>query len=267
MHIRRIAAVALRQYYLFRGSPTRVVPLFGWVAIDITVWGFITRYLNSVAAPGFNFVPALLGAVLLWDFLARVMQGVSTAFLEDVWSRNFLNMFASPLLISEYVLGLVITAIATSLVGLFTMVVLASAAFGLSFFAYGVALIPFVLILFLCGIALGIAGSAMVLRLGPASEWFLWPMPALIAPFAGVYYPVSTLPGWMRLISHVLPPSYVFEGVRSIVRHGPWDLAGLAIGFGLAVVYIVAAAIFFRQVYRTAVRTGLLARYNAESTT
>lgn len=264
MRPRRIAAVVLRQFYLYRGSPTRVVPLFGWVAIDITLWGFISRYLNSVAAPGYNFIPALLGAVLLWDFLARVMQGVSTGFLEDVWSRNFLNMFATPLLIQEYIAGLVITTIGTSLIGLITMLVLASAAFGLSFLGYGLVLIPFALVLFLCGIALGIAGSAMVLRLGPASEWFLWPMPALIAPFAGVFYPVSVLPGWMRAISRLLPPSYVFEGMRVIVRHGRWDGTDLTIALALSLFYICAAAFFFRQVFRTAVRTGLLARYNAE---
>jgi ABC-2 type transport system permease protein len=267
MRARRIAAVVLRQFYLYRGSPTRTVPLFVWVAIDITVWGFISRYLNSVASPGFNFIPALLGTVLLWDFLTRVMQGVSTAFLEDVWSRNFLNMFATPLLISEYVLGLVITSIGTSLIGILVMLVLASAVFGLSIFAYGAALVPFLLVLFLCGIALGIAGSAMVLRLGPASEWFVWPLPAFIAPFVGVYYPVSVLPGWMQAVSRVLPPSYVFEGMRAIIRHAPWHVTDLVIGFALSVLYILAAAIFFRQVFRTAVRTGLLARYSAESTT
>ena len=266
MHARRVAAVALRQFYLYRGSPTRVVPLFAWVAIDITLWGFISRYLNTVASPGYNFIPALLGAVLLWDFLARVMQGVSTAFLEDVWSRNFLNMFAAPLRISEYVMGLVITAIATSLIALVTMVLLASVVFGLSFLVYGVALVPFLLVLFLSGIALGIAGSAMVLRLGPASEWFMWPLPALIAPFVGVFYPVSVLPGWMRAVSRLLPPAYVFENMRAIVRHAPWQVSDLAVSFGLSVFYILAAALFFRQVYRTAVRTGLLARYSAEST-
>jgi ABC-2 type transport system permease protein len=267
MRARRVAAVVLRQFYLYRGSPTRLVPLFVWVAVDITVWGFISRYLNSVAAPGYNFIAGLLGVVLLWDFLTRVMQGVSTAFLEDVWSRNFLNMFASPLLISEYVLGLVITAVGTSLIGLLTMLVLASLAFGLSFFAYGIALLPFVLVLFLSGIALGIAGSAMVLRLGPASEWFVWPLPAFIAPFVGVYYPVSVLPGWMKAVARLLPPSYVFEGMRAIIRHAPLRIADLALGFALSMLYILAAAIFFRQVFRTAVRTGLLARYSAESTT
>jgi ABC-2 type transport system permease protein len=243
------------------------VPLFVWVAVDITVWGFISRYLNTVATPGYNFIAGLLGVVLLWDFLTRVMQGVSTAFLEDVWSRNFLNMFASPLLISEYVLGLVITAVGTSLIGLLTMLVLASLVFGLSFFAYGIALLPFVLVLFLSGIALGIAGSAMVLRLGPASEWFVWPLPAFIAPFVGVYYPVSVLPGWMQAVSRLLPPSYVFEGMRAIIRHAPLHVADLALGFALSMLYILGAAIFFRQVFRTAVRTGLLARYSAESTT
>src|SRR3984893_1302624 len=106
MSLRRTAAIVLRQYYLLRGSPTRILPLFVWVSVDIILWGFITRYLNSVASSGMDFVPALLGAVLLWDFFIRVMQGVTTAFFEDVWSRNFMNIFATPLSISEYIAGL-----------------------------------------------------------------------------------------------------------------------------------------------------------------
>ncbi|HEX3432135.1 MAG TPA: ABC transporter permease [Rhizomicrobium sp.] len=267
MNARRIGAVALRQFYLYTGSPTRVVPLFIWVGIDIVLWGFITRYLNRIASPGFNFVPALLGAVLLWDFLTRVMQGISTAFLEEVWSRNFLNLFATPLTISEYLAGLVITSIGTSLIGLATMLCLATLVFGLSFFAYGAAILPFLLVLFLSGIALGIAATAMMLRLGPASEWFVWPMPAMLSPFAGVFYPISTLPSWMQWVSRILPPSYVFEGMRAIVRGTLWNPATLAIGFALSVVYILAAGWLFERVFRVAVRTGLLARYSAESTT
>ncbi len=213
-----VLAIVLRQLYLMRGSPARVLPLFAWVTIDIVLWGFITRYLNSVSNASVDFVPALLGAVLLWDFHTRVMQGVSTTFLEDVWSRNFLNLFASPLAISEYVAGLVVSSIATSLIGLAVMLVLASTLFGLSFLSYGLLLVPFLLVLWLFGIALGIFTSAVVLRLGPASEWFVWPVPALISPFAGVFYPVSTLPDWMQVVAHGLPPSYVFEGMRAIVR-------------------------------------------------
>src|SRR5207248_8545516 len=168
MTLTRTFAVVLRHLYLVSGSPARVLPLFAWVAIDMVLWGFITRYLNSVSSAGFDFVPVFLGAVLLWDFFTRVMHGVTMAFMEDVWSRNFLNLFATPLAISEYVGGLVLSSIGTSSIGLIVMIVLASAIFGLSFVGYGAVMFPFLLVLFLFGIALGIIGAAIVLRFGPA---------------------------------------------------------------------------------------------------
>jgi ABC-2 type transport system permease protein len=261
----RAAAVVLRQFYLIRGSPSRIFPLFVWVAIDMVLWGFMSRYLNSVTAPGLDFVPALLGAVLLWDFLTRVMQGVTMAFFEDVWSRNFLNVFATPLSITEYVGGLVLSSIATSSIGLLVMLLVAGAAFGLTLLTYGLMLVPFLLVLFLFGIALGIFGAAVVLRLGPSAEWFVWPIPAVISPFAGVFYPLSTLPEWMRAISHLLPPSYVFEGMRTIVAGGAFSGTTLLWGVGLALLDILLACWFFTRIYRYAVRTGLIARYSAES--
>jgi ABC-2 type transport system permease protein len=265
MAFQRAAAIVLRQFYLIRGSPARIFPLFVWVAIDMVLWGFMSRYLNSVTAPGLDFVPALLGAVLLWDFLTRVMQGVTMAFFEDVWSRNFLNLFATPLSISEYVGGLVLSSIATSSVGLLVMLLVAGSVFGLSLLTYGLMLVPFLLVLFLFGIALGIFGAAIVLRLGPSAEWFVWPIPAVVSPFAGVFYPLATLPEWMRAVAHLLPPSYVFEGMRTIVAGGAFSGTSLLWGVGLAVLYILLASWFFTRVYRHAVRTGLIARYSAES--
>jgi ABC-2 type transport system permease protein len=263
----RIGAIVLRQLYLLRGSPARMVPLVVWVVVDIVLWGFITRYLNTVSASGFNFVPTLMGAVLLWDFLIRAMQGITLTFFEDVWTRNFLNIFATPLSTYEYVGGLVLSSIMTSSAGLVVMLVLASAAFGWSFFAYGWMLIPFLLVLFLFGIALGIFSSAVVLRLGPAAEWFVWPVPALLSPFAGVFYPLSTLPFWMRALGRFLPASYVFEGMRAIVLGTPGHRVTLALGAALAVLYVVLACFFFARIYNQAVRTGLIARYSAESVT
>lgn len=264
-HLSRTTAILQRQFYLFRGSPARVLSLFAWIAIDIVLWGFLTRYLNTVASPGFNFVPALLGAVLLWDFFVRVMHGVTMAFFEDVWSRNFLNLFASPMSIGDYLGGLVLSSIVTSLAGLLFMLLLAAAVFGLHLVTFGISAGAFVSILFLFGIALGIVASALVLRLGPSAEWFIWPIPALISPFAGVFYPLSTLPAWMQAVSWILPPSYVFEGLRAIVQGGEVRSGTLIAGVCLALLYIVIACWVFVQTYRRAVRTGLLVRYSAES--
>src|SRR5271157_1511265 len=231
MNRSRVAAIVLRIFYLYRGSPQRVFPIFIWVAVDILLWGFLTRYLNSVSRAEVNFVPALLGAVLLWDFLTRVMQGVTMAFFEDVWTRNFLNLFATPLRTSEYLAGLIITAVATSVLSLVAMVAFARVAFGLSFMTYGVALAPFLAVLFLTGIAFGVAAAALVLRLGPASEWLIWPIPMIVSPFAGVFYPVTVLPGWMQAIAFVLPPSTSSRACARLSRGSPrrgidWRSAG-----------------------------------------
>lgn len=265
MFYRPILAVILRYFYLLRGTPARWVPIFAWVAIDIVLWGFISRYLNSVTDARINFVTTLLGAVLLFDFFTRVMHGVVGVFLEDVWSRSFLNLFASPLSIWQYLLGLVITTISTSLVSLLIMLVLASAAFGLSFFAYGLTMVPFLLILFLFGISLGIITAAVVLRLGPSAEWFVWPVPAIISPFAAVFYPLSILPLWMQWIGKLLPLSYVFEGLRTIVAGGTVPGRSLVWGILLAILYLLLAGWYFKHVYGHAVRSGILARFTAES--
>ncbi len=265
MRLKRTGAILLRQAYLLRSSPARLVPLFAWVAIDVVLWGFITRYLDAIASSTVRFVPTLLGAILLWDFFGRVMQGVTMAFFEDVWSRNLFNLFASPITIGEYLAGLVASSVVTSLVGLGVMLALAAGVFGLSYSTVGFGLAPFLAVLFLFGIALGVFASALVLRLGPASEWLVWPIPALLSPFAGVFYPLATLPRWMQLVGRALPPSYVFEGLRAAVAGQPISFAALGAGAALAAGYIALACLFFVRIHRGAVRSGLLARYSAES--
>ncbi|HVY60940.1 MAG TPA: ABC transporter permease [Planctomycetota bacterium] len=265
MRARRVSAIVLRQLYLMRGSLARVLPLFAWVAVDMVLWGFMSRYLGAIGGGRFDFVSALLGAVLLWDFFTRVMFGVTMSFFEDVWSRNFLNIFATPLTVAEYLAGLVLTGIMTSSLGLVAMLLVATLAFGLSFSVYGALFLPFILVLFLFGIALGIFGVAVVLRLGPASEWLIWPIPMMLAPFACVFYPRETLPAWMRAISMLIPPSHVFEGIRAISAGRTVPALALAAGVALAAAYILAACWFFARTHRHAVRTGLIARYSAET--
>ena len=232
--------IALRQFYLVRGSPRAVLPLFAWVAVDIVLWGFITRYLNTVTSPGFNFVPVLLGAVLLWDFFTRVMQGVTMAFFEDVWSRNFLNIFASPLSIAEYLARPgARRASRRARLAWCVMLLLATAVFGLSLLGYGAR-------------ARAVPAGAVPLRhrarhrrlraraaAGSGGGVVRVADPGVLSPFAGVFYPLSTLPAWMQSVSRALPPSYVFEGMRGIVLGGRALGAAARRGATLAVLYLL----------------------------
>ena len=265
MNFDRVAAIVLRQFYLYRSSFVRIMPLFVWVAIDIVLWGFITKYLGAITTPGINIVTGLLGAVLFWNFFIRVMNGVTMTFFEDVWSRNFLNMFSSPMTIPDYLAGLTLSSIGTSTIGLIMMVLVASLFFGFSFLLYGLVAIPFLLVLFLFAVALGIFACGLVLRFGPAAEWFVWPIPAFLSPFACVFYPLSTLPAWTHPISYLLPPTYVFENMRALGAGQAVSYSDLAIGIALAFGFIGLACVYFNYIYHHAKRTGLIARYSAEA--
>jgi ABC-2 type transport system permease protein len=265
MNARRTLAIALRYYYLLRSNAARLVQLFVWIVLDVVLWGFITKYLNGIGETGVNFTSTLLGAVVLWDFVTRSMQGVSTPFLEDIYARNLMNFFASPLSILEYLSGLVLVSVLSGALGLAVLIGLSALFFGLAIWQLGLALVAFVFLLFVFGIALGIIGISIVLRLGPSAEWFVWPLPTVLSPFAAVFYPVAVMPLWMQTVSHIIPASYVFEGMRAIVAHGTVDYGSLLLAALLDLVFLVIAGAIFTRVYRAAVRSGAIARYSAES--
>jgi ABC-2 type transport system permease protein len=93
----------------------------------------------------------------------------------------------------------------------------------------------------------------------------IWPIPALLAPFAGVFYPVETLPRWMQAVASALPPSYVFEALRATLAGRSVATGHLLWGGGLALAQLALSAAVFAAVHRYVMRIGLLARYSAES--
>jgi len=267
MSISRIYAVFIRQVFLIKSNPTRLVSMFLWIIIDVILWGFITKYLGSLGRDTFSFVNIILGAIILWGFTTRIEHGVMTTFLEDIWSRNFINYFASPLQINEYISGLVVTSITMGVCGLLLMLLIAGLCFGYNIFRIGMFLLPFLLILFIFGMAMGIFVSALIFRLGPAAEWIGWPIPMVLSVFSGVFYPVSNLPNFLRIFSRVIPASYVFESMRTILARGLFSsrlVIYLCIGLVLSCTYLLVTYFFFIRVYRYNLKHGTIARFNIE---
>ncbi len=268
MSFSRVFAIFVRQLFLFKSNPTRLVSIFLWLIVDIILWGFISRYLGSLGQDTFGFTTVIMGAIILWEFMSRIQQGIMMAFLEDIWAQNFINFFASPLRIREYLSGLVLTSICSGLAGFVVMIAIAAALFGYNAFLTGLLLLPFMLILLVFGIAMGIFVSAAIFRLGPSAEWLGWPIPMVLSLFVGVFYPISTLPAALRVFSGILPPSYVFESMRGILTTGisPGNLtSNLFVGALLAVIYLLITSLFFVRIYHKNLKSGTIARFNAEA--
>ncbi len=268
MSFTRVYAIFLRQVFLIKSNPTRLATIFLWVIVDTIQWGFISKYLGSLGQSTFSFITVILGAIILWEFVTRTQNGLMRGFLEDIWTQNFINYFASPLEIKEYLAGLVITSIATSLSGFWIMVAIAGLAFGYNIFKIGVFLLPFVFILFVFGMAMGILVSGIIFRLGPSGEWLGWPVPLVLSVFSGVYYPISTLPGGLQIVAKLMPPCYVFESMRIILSTETFsaDLyVNLVIGASLAILSLLTTYRFFIGIYHYNLKTGAIARFNAEA--
>lgn len=263
INLKRSYAIFLRQLYLMkRGS--RLVNIFYWPTLDLLTWGFITVYLGNVGMSGFNFLTVLLSAVLLWNFFIRALLGFHMAFLEDVWARNFINFFATPLTVAEYVAGLVLTSIVAGVLSLILPVLIAWLLFTYNIFQLGFMLIPFFIVLFIFGWTIALLAMALMLRFGASAESLSWTLPFIFTPFSGVYYPVSALPIWAQKISEGLPTSYVFEGMRQVIFSGNFDTGKLLYGFGFAVAYFFIAYFVVIWVYKIVLRRGLLTRFSVD---
>ncbi|MNR89314.1 ABC-2 family transporter protein [compost metagenome] len=256
----RIGALIIRHLYTYRRSPMRLMELIYWPLLDLLLWGFVSVYLQRYGAAVPNFVAFFIGALILWDILFRAQQGISVTYLEEVWSRNLMNLFVSPLTVAEFLFATVIVSLGKLAVAAVTMAGLALLFYHFNIFTLGVSLVPFVANLLLFGWSLGVCTTALVLRFGQAAESLAWVLAFLFQPFSAVFYPVSVLPPWMQAIARFLPSSHVFEGMRAVLNgHGmPWN--HLAWAFGLNLLFVIGAVGFFYATFAQVKQRGLLSK-------
>lgn len=256
--LRRVGAILLRHAYLARSSWVRVFDLMYWPLLQMIIWGFINTFLATQSSWVLRAGGLLIGVVLLWDVLVRGQFGMTLSLLEEMWSRNFANLFVAPLRPAEYAVALMGLSMIRSLIGVLPAALLAIPLFAYSIFEIGLPLVAFYAVLTMTGWAAGLLMSAMLIRFGLAAESFAWASIFLLAPICGVYYPVSTLPEWLRVISWALPPTHVFEGMRAVVLDGTFRADLIASAIALNIAYLAGALLVFLWAFRRARERGQL---------
>lgn len=268
MKLHRIAAVASRHLYIIRHSPIRLLEQIYWPILDLLLWGFVSLNMEQMMAAklgagghvaGF-LVATFLGANILWDLMFRAQQGVSIAYLEEVWARNLLNLFVSPLTPGEFLAATMLTSLVKLAISLSVSIAVAYLAYAFNFFHIGPGLVPFMAMLLLFGWIIGVVTTALVLRFGQGAESLAWVVAFAFQPLACVFYPVSVLPWWFQPVALATPASHVFEGMRAVLKGGemPWNSLGWALG--LNVLYGILAIWFFHATFNYVREKGLLAK-------
>ena len=260
MKLHRIIALIVRHLYLYRRSLPRIMEIFYWPFLDLVIWGFITLYLAKYQTQVPGFVTFFLGALILWDMLFRSQQGITISFLEELWARNLMNLFASPLKPSEFLA-------ATMAMSIFkvTCVSIVMAVCALLFYSYnvltiGLWLIPFVFNLVITGWVIGVFTTSLIMRFGQEAEVLAWSMVFLFQPISCVFYPMEVLPGWLKPVAWANPAAHVFEGMRGVLSSGEAPLTNLAWAVSLNGLLLVAAVAWFYRTFAYCKDQGLLVR-------
>ncbi len=256
--LQRLKGMMLRHVFVLKSSWPRLIELIYWPLVQMVLWGFITRFFMGHSSWVAEAAGVLISAVLLWDVLFRANLGVSFSFVEEMWSRNLAQLFVSPLRPWEMLVALMAVSAVRTLISVAPAAILALPLFDVWIFDLGPPLMVFFANLLVTGWVVGLVVVSLVLRFGLGAESLCWLVIFLLAPISGIYYPVSSLPEAVQIVSWALPSSYVFEGMRSVLFEGAfrYDLLMGAVGFNL--LYMFLASLFFLRTFTVARRKGLL---------
>jgi len=255
----------LRYFYLHRRSLPRALEIIFWPVMELLVWGFLTVYLQRNVVPSLaQFLIYLIGAMIFWDILYRSQQGVSLSVMEELWTRNIINLLISPLRMWEWIAATFIYGMVKIAVIVMVLLVLASFLYSFDITVLGFYLIPFVANLLFFGWALGTFTAGILLRWGHAAEALIWGIPFVVQPVSAIFYPVNVLPAWLQPVAHILPSTYVFEGMRAVIRDGTFRKEMLLLCLALNVLFFLGGALFFAWMLAQGRRDGRLAKLGVE---
>ena len=254
----RIGALALRHYYLFRGSWPRILELGYWPFMQILLWGFITQFFQQHSSLLAQAGGLLLAGVMLWDVMFRGQLGVSVSFLEELWARNLGQMFVSPLRPGELAAALMLVSFVRTTLGLAPAAIAAWLLYAFAITDIGPGLIAFFFLLLAFSWSVGIAVCGLLLKFGLGAESLAWVTVFALAPLSAVYYPVSIFPEWLQWVALALPSAHVFEGMRAVMLEGRFDWGHFAWAAGLSVLSLAAAVAIFIAAFNGARQEGRL---------
>jgi len=258
MKIHRIRGIFLRYFYNLIHTYDRLTDMFFWPFIDLLLWGLTSRYLVSTGSTSNTIILALLGGIILWIFPWRGQYEITVSLLEDLWNRNLVNLFATPILFSEWIVTLMLVGIFKSSVSFVFASLISIFLYATNIYSLGISLLPWAGLLIMFGWVFGFLIASIIMRYGTKIQTLAWMSMAIISPFAGVYYPISTLPSWAQTVSHWVPVSYVFEAMRTVVAGGTAPISDLIWPFVLCLIYFVVALFLIISSYQEILKRGLI---------
>lgn len=257
INFNRVYAMILRYTYGMFHSFDKLSDMFYWPAMDLLMWGLTGLYFIKFNNNSPQLLFVIITGLIFWIVVWRTQYEITTNMLAEIWDKNIVNIFVSPLKISEWIVAFMIFGFIKTLISLTFSAIVAFLLYQLNIFFYGFYLLPLIASLILTGWVAGFFVTGFLIRYGQNIQTLAWAGVYLIAPFSAIYYSVTILPLWAQKIALFIPTSYIFEGFREILFTGKLSYDKLFISFGLNFIYLVIAIWFFVFMFNKSRKIGL----------
>jgi ABC-2 type transport system permease protein len=262
MNFLHVFGIFYRNVILIRRSVPKLFALFGFITVELFLWGFITLWVQTIGPNDarLDFILLILSAFIFWSMFELSQRSFSVSFLEEVWSRNVINIFASPVKLSELVMGFALVGVVQTLLAFCYITPIALLLYALNIWDMGPYTIPFFVNVLITGWGIGVVAIGLVVRFGPSADILAFFIPFLLLPFSAVYYPITVFPSVLQKITFILPTRHIFEGMRTVITEGLIPYDSIVWATALNIVYVVLGFLFLHGMLRLARARGYLSR-------
>lgn len=261
MNFYRVYGVLLRNLYLFKRSMDRMSDAFYWPTVDLVLWGLTSSFLTSGSENAPTIMLMVISGLLFWLIIYRGQLEISISLLEDLWNRNLVNMFASPLTFGEWIFAFMILAVGKSALSFVFGGFVAYFLYKVNIVSFGLQMLWYLIPLMMAAWWSGYFFTGLILRYGTRIQSFGWTLVWVVAPFSAVYYPVSALPEWAQSVAAFVPTSYIFEGMRTMITTGVFDTQGYVLSLVLNCVLLVITFVYLWRSFHKVLQKGLVKVY------
>jgi ABC-2 type transport system permease protein len=261
MKVNRIYGVILRHVYLFTHSLDKWVDVFYWPLIDLLLWGITGLFINSLQ-PGFSqYVVMIVSGLIFWQVVWRGQIEITVDVLEEIWNKNLINLFVTPLKFSEWMSSFIILGIVKLIASFSFVSVFAYLLYKINILTFGIYMVPFIALLIMSGWWIGILVGSLILRFGSRIQALAWSIAWVLSPFSAIFYPVSILPQWAQKVAWFFPTSHIFEGMRSVISTGHVDSSQFVVSLILNIIYLAVSIFILRLSFQKVLDKGLIKVY------
>ncbi len=261
MNWKHIQGLALRHLYPLKRDFDLLSDMLYWPLVDTIVWGVTSQWIGDTSGVAQAAVGILMGLVL-WNIIWRSQSEVSRNLMDEVWNNNLVNIFATSLTVPEWIVSVLSLSFLKMIITMSVLIPAIYLLYAVNVFTIGWWLLVFFVGTTLTGWWIGFIAAGIVIRYGQRMQTVIWTLPGILLPFSAVFFPLERLPIFMQPISRLVPTTYLFETMRSVVNGAGARPDYLVISFGLNILLLVLAIWFFVRSFAKSRELGL-GRFNA----